>query len=126
MAISGKHAVAINTIRVRGLADIEPGTVFEHESSDEANRLFSMDVLREATKDEADLYDARVKEGKIARRTLSGEGDNVFASAAGGGVPLSVTAADAVAAAKKVADEVAAPKAATPVAPKGGKKDDDL
>lgn len=112
MALQGKHAVAINTIRIRGQHDIEPGTVFEHESSKEANRLFSIDVLREATKDEADLYEARVKEGYIPRRTLSGEGDTAIdGTFVAGDKPASVTAADAQAeAAKKEAEKAAAAK----------------
>lgn len=122
MALSGKHAVAINTIRVRGIADIEPGTVFEHEGSAEANRLFSIDALREANKDEVDLYEGRVKQGVIPRRTLSGKDDGVVEGTfAAGQTPGTVTAAEAAAEAEKKAQQEAASKAAT----KGGKKDAD-
>jgi hypothetical protein len=109
MAISGKHAVAISTIRVRGLTDIEAGTVFEHESSAEANSLFSADHIREATSDEADLYEGRVKQGVIPRRTLSGEGDGVVAKATGQETP--VVTAEQAAAEKRAAEQAAAKEA---------------
>lgn len=133
MAISGKHAVAISTIRVRGLVDIEPGTVFEHEGSKEANRLYSMDAIREATDDEAALYDVRVKDGEIHRRTLSGEGDGVMAEVGdiyAGQNKLATVTADDVAAIKaaeaKAAETKAAGEKAAATKPAAKKADDQI